>query len=548
METGFWHNDTKQLGESTKLYKCKPKHVCVAVRNGSTSTVICQNGTAGVKCSACASNFTAVGSSGVCVQCTIDTDTSVVLALLIFTISMAVLTYLHDTAKTADRNNGLALSIFIDYCQTISTLTLYSLSWTPSSGTILDIASGANFGAGIASAVCFHLNYFQTFTLNILSPFIVLGVLALICFAKSWTKHGADEKLRDSLGRGVLMVAFLSYSNVVRSTLSFFRWSTVDGQRLLAEDMDFSIDGPEHAGHYPVAILGLVITVLVPLSFAALMATIGVWYPEKLKLGNMAYRIGGFSFMPFHHPSEYHEEPFTWQELLSSMWEAIRLVRKGGLVALAILSDADAQLCLALIWINLHVVLLSWISPFLELRNTALELFALVCVFLTLALGRMDESLLSDEDHGRITFASGLIVFFNVVLLVTVVAITAKDMAATKEARSMSTIRENSSPSLNRSPTAMSNNGLARNPSLSRSPTTVSNGELARTISELTQGSSEGIELSVWHNLPDAPPPSHNAAPADYQVRRASELDELRDIIPGPSAGAISIIDLQFAD
>ena len=120
----------------------------------------------------------------------------------------------------------------------------------------------------------------------------------------------------------------------------------------------------------PWAILGWIVIVFVPLCWGVgilVLARHSKWrehlkFTTKRNRGR-CYRVAGSMYAPFLKIDDAtglvkHSQGFD----IAVAWEAVRMARKAGLIALSVFysqpEDRSTQLCLGLVWLNLHMSIL----------------------------------------------------------------------------------------------------------------------------------------------------------------------------------------------
>ena len=359
---GFWHNDSIVLSKNTTFKTCKYGNICAAFRNGSNSTMNCTRGSVGVMCSTCLEGFAKVGG-GSCVPCIVEqgsaSQVASVCALCIALIGF--LLFMHGNAKHPQDTVGLPVKIFIDFSQMLSSLSIFSVIWSNDLLNLFDTASTANFGASLGSVTCITVPYHTSLIINIMSPFIIFTILAsalVVIRIAGFSKEG----LAFVLGRAVMVVLFLTYAGVASATMNFFHCERLgDDRTFLVSNYTLDCASEEYYSLMPWAIFGWLVTIFVPLLWG--MGIMGMANHGRLrnhlkftksgKRGSI-YRVAGSMYGAFRLPQGCGD--------IGIGWEAVRMIRKAGLIALAVFYSLpeyrSAQLCLGLVWLNIHIAIL----------------------------------------------------------------------------------------------------------------------------------------------------------------------------------------------
>ena len=397
LRRGFWHNDSILLSSNTTFKACKYEKSCASFRSGSNSTMNCSRGSEGVLCSTCLDGFSRLGD-GSCVPCSVEPSSAgqVALVCTLFIALVGFLLFLHGKAKHPQDNVGLPIKIFIDFSQMLSSLSIFSVVWSEDMLNLFDTAGTANFGAGLGSVTCITLPYRTTLIINIMSPFIIFCILATALVSislfsmKEESLRPSDpvspfpkkrvrvrelcagpEGLQVSLARAVMVVMFLTYASVTSAAMNFFHCDVFgDHRRLLVADYSLDCDSDDYKSLMPWAILGWMITVCVPLFWGMgilVLAKHSRWR-KHLKFtskGNRGrcYRVAGSMYAPFLKIDDATGSVKHSQGCdIAVAWEAVRMARKAGLIALSVFYSLpeyrSTQLCLGLVWLNLHMSIL----------------------------------------------------------------------------------------------------------------------------------------------------------------------------------------------
>jgi hypothetical protein len=408
---GFWHDDTHALSTNTTFKACKYATSCAAFRVGENSTMNCSQGSQGRMCSFCDAGFSKLGG-GTCVLCGMDSGSAgqVVSVCALFVALLGFLVYMHSNAKHPADTVGLPMKIFIDFCQMLSSLSIFSIVWSKDMLFLFDTASTANFGASFGSVTCITLSYSTTLILNVLSPLIVFGMLATTLVIMHWAFKGGEKELDIVLGRAVMVVLFLTYASVTSASMSFFHCDTFGDRRFLVANYSLECGSDEYDALMPWAILGWMVVICVPLFWGLGIMALSRHsrWSKHLKFtrrGNrgICYRVAGSMYSSFLNMDPETGLPKRSQGCdIAIAWEAVRMVRKAGLIALSVFyalpEYRSAQLCLGLVWLNIHMAILLLVQPYTNYMMKLLELGSLLTITFTLALGKIDESETSDSN------------------------------------------------------------------------------------------------------------------------------------------------------
>ena len=299
----------------------------------------------------------------------------IALMLLLCIALVAFLLYMQKNAKHPQDTDGLPVKIFIDFSQMLSSLSIFGVLWSDEMLNVFDTASTANMGAGVGSITCVSVPYKTSLIVNILSPLLIFCILAsalVITRMVGLYRKAHQEKLSIVLGRAVMVVMFLTYASVASATMSFFHCDTLgEGRRFLIADYTLDCESQEYYALMPWAILGCLITTLIPLLWFFGMIWVSNNPRVHLKFTTSGkrgrcYRVAGSMYAAFIPNSktirlrEANSKTINWDIAVS--WEAVRMIRKAGLIALSVFYSLpkyrSAQLCLGLVWLNMHMVVL----------------------------------------------------------------------------------------------------------------------------------------------------------------------------------------------
>jgi hypothetical protein len=131
--------------------------------------------------------------------------------------------------------------------------------------------------------------------------------------------------------------------------------------------MDIDCDSPGHLQLLPVALLGLTIVVIVPItwvvfitwmsSHSTLRSSLMVISNRNVGRRGVLFRTLGSLYFNFNWPKK--DDEVSVASLISASWEGCRLIRKAVLIAISVFlsrpQTRGAQLVLALVWFVLHV-------------------------------------------------------------------------------------------------------------------------------------------------------------------------------------------------
>ena len=167
-----------------------------------------------------------------------------------------------------------------------------------------------------------------------------------------------------------MVVLFLTYASVTSAAMNFFHCDMFGDSRRLVANYALDCDSDDYRSLMPWAILGWIVIICVPLFWGMgilCLARHSRWR-KHLKFttrGNRGrcYRVAGSMYAPFLKiddatGSVKHSQGFD----IAVAWEAVRMARKAGLIALSVFYSLpeyrSTQLCLGLVWLNLHMSIL----------------------------------------------------------------------------------------------------------------------------------------------------------------------------------------------
>jgi hypothetical protein len=380
----------REIGPDTELHACFNEQACTL--NESTLSYGCATGYTGPLCGVCDADadYSAFGKA--CAACW-PRSSSVALIAAACAVFISALTFVAVRKTRRERSEAsIALRILLTFIQAVSSLRAFKASGTKAYYNIMgfsDAVSVSPLSLGPVQCVV-RQTYIGQYVFIILLPAIAAaGVVLMFLLSTLVTSIKLRPNLRFDLQSfkqhvaawhserrhlsALLFVAQLAYMPIVNASLRALDCvGPIAGVSYLRADL--SVACTSDSSYAGLVILAVTVLCLMGVGFPVIVFVI-LRRAQTEQLQNPQFRgAWGFLFDGYRLPSgTLHKKedpgdivsPSTTGSASFAWWESLVLLRKAGIVMLAVLiTDEQAQIVGATLWLVLFLVLQAHFSPY----------------------------------------------------------------------------------------------------------------------------------------------------------------------------------------
>ena len=345
----------------------------------------CKEGHAGPLCVKCDIGYGSVGA-GDCDVCGETGSAAGVMIAMVCLLSAAALWVVRGQLRTRGsqkKDHSVVKKVLLNHLQQISLMLAFNLDWPNPLSAILGLTDAVTSGVGqLASPDCLREQETansagSAFRLRVISsialPAMLVCLSACVALIRMWAGKSSPTDVRRQLIVMSLVLGFIFYTPLTRTTMQLFSCTRVGGQLRLVEDTDVLCDSP---GNQAWALgVGLPLLLLYVIGLPAIIG--GLLWRNRQRLSEVSVRrTYGFFFLGY-------KPEFYWYELWIMARKAIFALLLVALSPAGLLWQLTAAISIVLV----ALVVSAWLRPFrLEVFN-ALDVCSMVLALATLTGG-----------------------------------------------------------------------------------------------------------------------------------------------------------------